>query len=112
MDFTRKEFIKLTIVGLGGVALGGCGENVCRSGGSAAVGTNHSTAPHSLSIDAADFTAAAEKTYNIQGASAHPHTIVVTAANFAALKRGESVNITSSTDNMHSHVVTLSCTTA
>lgn len=74
------------------------------------IGDDH-TRPHAegISFPAADVTAGVEKTYDIQGASLHPHTLTVTAADFAALARGEMVMITSSFDARHDHLVTLWC---
>lgn len=57
----------------------------------------------------ADVTAAAEQSYDITGVSAHPHTYTLTAANFASLAAGESVTVTSTEDNGHTHDVTIQC---
>ncbi|MFK8002811.1 MAG: hypothetical protein AB8H86_24720 [Polyangiales bacterium] len=57
----------------------------------------------------ADVVAAEERTYDIRGVSAHPHTYTLTAANFASLAAGESVMVTSSEDNGHTHSVTIQC---
>lgn len=50
-----------------------------------------------------------DHTYNIQGASGHPHTITVTAAQFQMIAMGQSVTVTSSNDASHTHDVTLMC---
>lgn len=50
-----------------------------------------------------------DHTYNIQGASGHPHTITVSAAEFQMIASGQSVTVTSSNDAGHTHDVTLSC---
>jgi hypothetical protein len=78
---------------------------VCSST-SATIGTNHG---HTATVPGADVAAGVEKTYNIKGASPHPHTIVVTAAMFTMLKAGQSVMVTSSTDAGHAHDVTVTC---
>lgn len=78
---------------------------VCSST-SAAISANHG---HTATIPGADVAAGVEKTYNIQGASGHPHTIVVTAAMFSMLKAGQSVTVTSSNDAAHTHNVTVTC---
>jgi hypothetical protein len=52
--------------------------------------------------------AGVEKAYDIQGTSPHPHTVTVSADNFAALANGESVDI-DSTEGGHVHTVTLVC---
>ncbi|HJL19534.1 MAG TPA: hypothetical protein RMH99_27980 [Sandaracinaceae bacterium LLY-WYZ-13_1] len=67
---------------------------------------------HTLDITLADVTAGAEKTYDITGDSDHPHTVVVTADHFATIAEGGTVEIESSEDDMHTHVVTLMCSAA
>jgi hypothetical protein len=74
----------------------------------AEIGTNHPMA-HTMTVSDADVQAGVDKTYNIQGASMHPHTVTVTAADFTTLAGGGTVMKTSSTDAMHSHVVTITC---
>ncbi|MFK7989611.1 MAG: hypothetical protein AB8I08_26575 [Sandaracinaceae bacterium] len=67
---------------------------------------------HNLVIELADVQAGVERTYQIQGESPHPHTLVVTAADFAVLAGGGSVTINSSEDmgfDLHDHPVTISC---
>lgn len=64
---------------------------------------------HTLVVADADITAAVEKTYNIQGASGHPHTVVVTAAMFTMLKTARAISVMSSTNSSHSHPVTVTC---
>jgi hypothetical protein len=74
------------------------------------IGTNHPQ-PHTLMVPAADITAGTEKMYNIQGESAHPHTVTLTAAHFATLAGGGSVTVTSTSNGTpaHTHMVTVSC---
>ena len=76
------------------------------------VGTDHPR-PHAegISFPADHVAMGVEQTYDITGASAHPHTLVVTPADFAALARGETVTITSSRDGSrpHTHDVMLTC---
>ncbi len=67
---------------------------------------------HSIDVPIADVMAGVEVTYDITGDSRHPHTVVVTAADFARIAAGETVVITSSEDmgiDLHSHDVTLYC---
>ncbi|MBX3272164.1 MAG: hypothetical protein KF729_18000 [Sandaracinaceae bacterium] len=67
---------------------------------------------HSIDVPIAHVMAGTERTYDITGDSRHPHTVVVTAAHFAALARGETVTITSSEDmgvDLHTHDVILVC---
>ncbi len=70
------------------------------------IGANHG---HVMTVSKEDVTDGKQKTYNIQGTSTHPHTVVVTAAMFAMLKTGTSVMATSTTDSGHSHPITVSC---
>jgi len=67
---------------------------------------------HNLVIGLADVTAGVDKTYDIQGESPQPHTLVVTAAHFATLAGGGSVVIDSTEDmgiDLHDHAVTIHC---
>jgi hypothetical protein len=77
----------------------------CTSTGGAILG-NHG---HALEIPAADLESKVDVHYSIQGTSNHPHTITLTPAQLAALKGGQSVTVTSSTDFSHSHDVTITC---
>jgi|SRR5688572_24064910 len=70
------------------------------------ISANHG---HTATVPGADVAAGVEKTYNIQGGSPHPHTIIVTAAMFTMLKAGQSVVVASSLDAGHTHNVTVSC---
>ena len=72
----------------------------------AAIGSNHG---HSISVPIADVNAGVDKTYQIQGSSTHPHSVLITAANFAALKMMGSISVMSSQDAMHRHAVTVTC---
>jgi hypothetical protein len=72
---------------------------------SATIGTNHG---HAITVPAADVAAGVEKTYPIQGTSMHPHTVRLTAANFATLKQTGTLTVSSSNDG-HAHSVTITC---
>lgn len=78
----------------------------CSGGTNIAIGSNHS---HAMSVSDADVTAGAEKEYNLQGGSAHPHTVTLTAADFTKLQGGTTVMKTSSNDSGHTHSITVSC---
>lgn len=60
-------------------------------------------------VTQADVDAGANKTYDIQGTSNHPHSVTITAAQFAMLKSGQTVSLSSSTDDNHTHTVTVMC---
>ncbi|MEQ9426247.1 MAG: hypothetical protein RJQ09_17615 [Cyclobacteriaceae bacterium] len=80
--------------------------NCIDNGTSSSIGTNHG---HTLSVPQADITAGVDKQYNIRGASDHPHTVTVSAANFAALQSNQSIQVASTSDNGHSHTINISC---
>jgi len=70
------------------------------------ISTNHG---HAITVAAADIVAGVDKTYNIKGGSAHPHTVMISAAMFTMLKAGMSVMVTSSLDAGHTHSVMVTC---
>lgn len=118
MSMTRKQFLR-TIVGAGigvaGVAaLAACGSDAgpadapggtCTTPG-ATIGSNHG---HTMLVTKAEITAGVAKSYDIAGQAGHPHTVMVSAANFASLAVGGSVTITSSSTNSHAHDVVVMC---
>lgn len=75
------------------------------------VGTDHGHAD-GLFFAIDHVTDGMDHTYNIQGASGHPHMIMVTAAQFQMIASGQSVTVTSTVDAGHSHDVTLMCMSA
>lgn len=74
--------------------------------GAATITANHG---HAISVAAADIAAGVDKTYNIKGGSAHPHTVTITAAMFAMLQASQAITVRSSSDAGHTHDVTVSC---
>lgn len=123
MGITRKEFLASLIKGtaVGAVAAGAlaaCGGDDDGDGGTAidapagacsptaTIGTNHG---HSLIVSPADIAAAAEKTYDIMGSSAHTHSVTLTAAHFATLAGGTMVMVVSTSGSSHTHSVTVRC---
>jgi hypothetical protein len=112
MKTSRLSFVRGSLgVCVAGVLTAACGGDDDDGGGdtgacNAAIATNHG---HSMSVSAADETAAVDKTYSIQGSSAHNHTVELTAQHFADLAAGKVVVVTSSTDAAHSHDVTVTC---
>ncbi len=123
MHDTRRQFLS-TIAALSGSALllGACGDDdapmPAGSTDAAApsarckttIGGNHG---HELAVtrDAATAGAAAAEptTLHIQGTSSHDHTITLTPLEFQMLLGGESVMVTSTATEAHTHTVTLSC---
>lgn len=119
MTMTRKEFLRTLVgasVGAAGVAvIAGCGDD---GGGSTAdappptcaspasvIQANHG---HVMMVSMADVTAGAAKTYNIMGTATHDHTVMISAAQFAQLKTGGTLTLTSS-NTLHTHSVTVMC---
>jgi hypothetical protein len=79
----------------------------CSRGATAtSITANHG---HSLIVSKADVAAAATKTYSIQGTSSHPHQVTINAAQFAQLKSGRTISVTSSLVLSHAHTVTVGC---
>ena len=70
------------------------------------IGSNHG---HVMTVPKDDIAAGADKTYSMQGSSGHNHTITVTAAMFAMLAQNMTVTGTSSSDDSHTHSVTIRC---
>jgi len=67
------------------------------------IGSNHG---HAGTITAAQLTGGGVLSLNIQGTSAHPHTVDLTAADMTSIAASQRVSKESSTDNGHSHSVT------
>lgn len=88
---------------------GTTGGGACTSDPTAEIGSNHAMGPHAMTVSLAEVEAGVEVQYNIMGASGHPHTVVLTAEDFATLQATGSVVVESSTDAMHSHTVTVTC---
>lgn len=121
MSMTRKEFLG-SLFGAAGVAalLGACGDdggsspdassqrNCAVNGTNVNIADNHG---HTLVVTPADVAAGADKTYNIQGASDHPHEVTVRAADFAKLQSNAnaSVQVVSTSDAGHTHTITILC---
>ena len=79
----------------------------CSQGASAsAISGNHG---HSLAVPKADVATAATKTYSIQGSASHAHQVTITAAQFAQLKGGHGISVTSSLALAHAHMLTVTC---
>ena len=76
------------------------------NGTSISIGGNHG---HSFVVSKADVDAGVAKTYAIKGTSVHSHSVSVTAANFTTLKGNNSISITSTSDDGHTHSVQVSC---
>lgn len=85
---------------------GGNNQGNCTNGTNSAISSNHG---HSLTVSTADVQSGVERTYTIQGTSGHNHDVTITAANFTTLSSGQTIQVTSTSGNGHTHAVTVSC---
>jgi hypothetical protein len=122
MTLTRKDFLH-SMAGFGAGALiitvlPSCGlhdddepeeglldEELATCSPNAQISSNHG---HSVVVFGSHVTAGTQRTYSIQGTSAHRHFITVTAAMFQQLQQGQTVQVTSG-GTSHVHTVTLAC---
>jgi hypothetical protein len=122
MITTRREFLSGLIpvalaplgisLGASGCSSGGVSDSL-RDGGPTScsmitprIGLNHG---HRLVVPLADVEAGNSKTYQITSNGQHPHTVHVTAAQFAELASGTTVTAESSNDAGHTHSVVFTC---
>lgn len=119
MKLNRQTFVRAA-GGWAALALAGCGGgdggdgDTSLPGGSGcadrgAITGNHG---HTVQVPQADLTSDSNKTYAIDGAAGHGHTITLTPAQLKDLAAKRSVTVTSSpasSDN-HVHSVTITCT--
>lgn len=91
--------------GMGGGYGGGGGNLGCGASGTS-ISNNHG---HTLTINESDLDSTADKTYNIMGTASHNHTVTFTVAQLGTLKSGQSVTVTSTTTEGHTHDVTAKC---
>jgi hypothetical protein len=70
------------------------------------IGTNTG---HAFMVSAQDILAGQARSYDIRGSATHTHTVHLSGDDFAALSRGETVQVQSTRDVYHSHAVTVSC---
>lgn len=118
MKTTRLEFVQGALgVCVAGVLAAACGSDESSNpggggtggGGEACatvIGTNHA---HMMTVTQAHVDAGTAKTYDIQGGSPHSHMVELSAEDFAELKAGTILTVTSSTDAGHSHEITITC---
>lgn len=72
------------------------------------ISANHS---HSITIPMGHLTDLQDRQYNIQGASGHPHTVNISAAQFGDILAGNAVNVVSSANvgGPHTHTLSWNC---
>jgi hypothetical protein len=125
----RKEFLQtaLAMTGVGFVAsrIAACGGEdstglptgtAGTGGGNADACTNEaitetiaSNHGHTLMVSQADVVAGTLKMYDIQGTSGHTHSVTVSPGNFATLKAGGVLQLTSTNGGGHTHGITIAC---
>jgi hypothetical protein len=76
------------------------------TGTSVTIGTNHG---HVLTVSKEDVATGLEKTYSIQGGSAHDHEVTLTVSDFTQLQAGNQVVKQSTTGDLHVHSVIVTC---
>jgi len=129
MSMTRKRFLGTVTGGTVVLLVQACGGGGSSSGTSGAISTgggyggmpqpatgcgssgaeisgNHG---HILTIPVADLDAATDKSYSIMGTATHDHMVTLSPAQLAQLKGGQSVTVTSTLTNAHSHNLTIIC---
>jgi hypothetical protein len=120
MEISRKRFVETMAGGSALLLFHGCGGGGSSYGGAPApspapasgcspnIAANHPQ-PHALLIPVTDLDSTTAKTYDIQGAADHSHTVTFSAAQLAQLKAGTMVTVTSTTTLGHEHQVSVTC---
>lgn len=78
------------------------------AGTNVSISDNHG---HTLVVSKSDVATGVNKSYNIKGSSAHAHSVTITADHFTQLASNSTIIVTS-TENGHTHQVTVSCASA
>lgn len=91
----------------GAAGTGGGNTNACAT--DAPLETISSNHGHTFTVSQADVEAGTLKTYDIQGTSGHTHSVTVSQGNFASLRAGNTVQLTSTNGGGHSHGITIIC---
>ncbi|WP_375324299.1 hypothetical protein [Flagellimonas sp. GZD32] len=83
-------------------------EKDCASNGAEAlsISSNHG---HTLVVSKEDIENGTERDYSIMGSSPHNHTVRLTSNHFNSLKSNDQIVVTSTTEDGHSHSVTVAC---
>lgn len=87
------------------VASADAAPGACDGAVNVSIANNHG---HVLVVPLADVLAGVDKTYDIQGASPHTHSVTITATDFLVMKSADPIQVTS-TSAGHTHVVTVMC---
>ncbi|WAS98071.1 hypothetical protein [Nannocystis punicea] len=88
-----------------------CGEGWCAAKDfiNVVIKDNHEDAPHELVIPTSDVKACELRTYGIQGAADHDHTITLTPELFLAIDDGGQFDLESTEAQGHTHMVWGDC---
>ncbi len=80
----------------------------CSSNGArdTAITFNHG---HSLKVPVEDFSASGDKTYDIKGMATHSHSVTLSQTQRNTILGGSPVTVASSSEEAHSHGVTVGC---
>ena len=76
------------------------------NGTNTSIGTNHG---HSLTVSKTDVSNGVDKTYAIGGSAGHDHNVIISAANFTTLKNNNSIQLSSTSGDGHTHNISVSC---
>jgi hypothetical protein len=82
--------------------------NCLQNGTKVSISANHG---HTMVVPKEDVSAGVEKTYELTEAStnSHIHMVTLTSSDFNTLKTNFLIKETSTSDDSHTHVVTVSC---
>jgi len=110
MQLSRRNFFKMTGAATAGVVVMSLLKSTSASAQTSpetlasTVQRNHG---HALVVSLADFTKKGAATYDIQGQSGHPHSLIVTQEAINTLLKTKVIEIESTNNSGHSHVVRL-----
>ena len=76
------------------------------NGTNSSISANHG---HSLTVSKDDVNNGVEKSYEIEGSASHPHTVTISSSQFNSLKSNTSISIDSTSNNGHTHSITVGC---
>ena len=80
--------------------------NCLDNGTASSIGSNHG---HNLTIPQADVQSGHQKSYSIQGSSSHDHMVTLTETDFDVLQGNNSITVSSTNNDGHTHSVTVRC---
>jgi hypothetical protein len=84
----------------------GSTKNCLKNGTQSIINSNHG---HALTVSKADVDNGKTKQYSIAGAADHDHDVKLSTDNFDALKNNQQIEVTSTSEDGHTHVIVVSC---